>query len=74
MLGYLAGSRVGAALYNAAHTYLTPGVLLAIGLLAAQQQLVPLAFIWTAHIGIDRFLTFGLKYPTRFAGTHLQHV
>jgi hypothetical protein len=30
--------------------------------------------IWIAHIGMDRMLGFGLKYPTRFNATHLQHV
>jgi hypothetical protein len=30
--------------------------------------------IWIAHIGMDRMLGFGLKYPTRFSDTHLQHV
>lgn len=30
-----------------------------------------LALIWTAHIGLDRMLGFGLKYPTRFKDTHL---
>ena len=30
--------------------------------------------IWIAHIGMDRMLGFGLKYPTRFSDTHLQRV
>jgi hypothetical protein len=32
---------------------------------------IPLALIWFAHIGFDRLLGFGLKYPTRFKDTHL---
>src|ERR1700691_2951849 len=32
------------------------------------------ALIWTAHIGVDRLLGFGLKYPTRFQDTHLQRI
>jgi hypothetical protein len=28
--------------------------------------------IWTSHIGFDRLLGYGLKYPTRFNDTHLQ--
>ena len=74
MLGYLANSRAGAALYNFAHTLSTPGVLLAIGFLAGKTQFLPLALIWTAHIGFDRLLGYGLKYPTQFKDTHLQHV
>jgi hypothetical protein len=30
-----------------------------------------LSLIWIAHIGLDRMLGFGLKYPTRFQDKHL---
>ena len=30
--------------------------------------------IWLAHIGADRALGYGLKYPTHFKDTHLQRV
>jgi hypothetical protein len=30
-----------------------------------------IALIWAAHIGIDRALGFGLKYPDAFRSTHL---
>ena len=74
MLGYLANVRIGSTIYNFAHTYITPGILLTIAHLAVKQQLFPLALIWTAHIGFDRLLGFGLKYPTHFKDTHLQHI
>jgi hypothetical protein len=74
LLGYLANVRIGSAVYNFAHTYITPGILAAIAYLAARPQLFPIALIWTAHIGFDRLLGFGLKYPTHFKDTHLQHV
>ena len=74
MLGYLAGARIGAACYNFVHTYLTPAALIVIGLLTAKPLLLGLATIWICHIGFDRMLGFGLKYPTRFSDTHLQHV
>lgn len=74
MLGYLVNASVGSAIYNFAHTYITPGILLAISYLAAKPQLFPVALIWAAHIGFDRLLGFGLKYPTHFKDTHLQHV
>ena len=35
---------------------------------------VQLALIWLAHIGADRLLGYGLKYPTAFTDTHLQRV
>ena len=74
MVGYLGSVHIGAAIYNFAHTLLTPVVLLAIGILTGKPQLLPLVLIWTAHIGFDRLLGFGLKYPTQFKDTHLQHV
>ena len=36
--------------------------------------LVQLALIWVAHIAADRAMGFGLKYPTEFKDTHLQHL
>jgi Domain of unknown function (DUF4260) len=74
MLGYLANARAGAAVYNFVHTLFAPGILIAIAVLASKQQLLPFALIWTAHIGFDRMQGYGLKYPTRFKDTHLQHV
>lgn len=74
MLGYLVNPQIGAAVYNSVHTLFGPGVLIAIAILASKWQLLPFALIWTAHIGFDRMLGYGLKYPTRFKDTHLQHV
>ncbi len=74
MLGYLANPRIGAAIYNSAHTIVTPAILIAISVLASKPQLVPYVLIWTAHLGFDRVQGYGLKYPTRFKDTHLQHV
>lgn len=71
MLGYLKDQAVGARVYNLGHTYLTPTVVAAIGLLGGPAVLVPIALIWAAHIGFDRVLGYGLKAPTRFKHTHL---
>ncbi|HVG47704.1 MAG TPA: DUF4260 domain-containing protein [Rubellimicrobium sp.] len=71
MLGYLAGARVGAALYNAAHTYVVPLALLALGQSGAVPLGTALGLIWAAHIGMDRVLGYGLKYPWGFKATHL---
>ena len=70
-LGYLAGPAIGAACYNAAHTYLVPVALGAVGLAAGRAHLPLLALIWAAHIGLDRLLGYGLKYPDGFKHTHL---
>ena len=32
------------------------------------------ALIWLAHIGVDRLIGYGLKYPTAFKDSHLQRV
>ncbi len=71
MLGYLAGRRVGAAAYNAAHSYLIPVCLGAIAVTLSPPHLLGMALIWIAHIGFDRVLGFGLKYDSAFADTHL---
>ena len=74
MVGYAAGPRVGAVAYDAAHTTVLPIVLGLVGVLADSDVAVQLALIWLAHIGADRALADGLKYPTHFQDTHLQRV
>lgn len=74
VVGYAAGTRVGAAAYDSVHTYVLPVVLGFAGVLAENGLAMKLALIWLAHIGIDRALGYGLKYPTRFEDTHLQRV
>lgn len=74
MLGYLMGPRVGARAYNAVHTYLLPFVLGGLSLLLNVVWLPGLALVWAAHIGFDRMLGYGLKYPTAFQDTHLGRI
>ena len=74
MLGYLIGARAGAAAYNVVHTYALPLPLAVAGLLAHEPALLAVALIWVAHIGLDRALGFGLKYPSAFGDTHLGRV
>ncbi|HJP67351.1 MAG TPA: DUF4260 domain-containing protein [Sphingomicrobium sp.] len=71
---YLAGPKVGAIVYNAAHSYLAPVALMTIGLALAAPLTLSLAMIWLAHIGIDRALGYGLKYQAGFAFTHLGRI
>ena len=73
-LGYLAGARVGSITYNLAHIYLFPAALAAYGLLAPNSLALSLSLIWFAHIGMDRTVGYGLKYPTAFKDTHLSRV
>ena len=70
---YAAGPRAGAIVYNALHSYVAPVLWLAIGFLLLDSSLaIPL--IWIAHIGFDRMLGYGLKYPTAFQETHLGRI
>jgi hypothetical protein len=73
-LGYLAGARAGAAAYNALHTTVGPLALGVTGVLTGTALAVQLALVWLAHIGFDRLLGYGLKYPESFRETHLQRV
>ena len=71
MLGYLAGPRIGAAVYNFIHhrglalIYYVAGILLAIPFLSLAGVIV------FAHSSFDRVLGYGLKFPDSFAHTHL---
>ncbi|MGH2753932.1 MAG: DUF4260 domain-containing protein [Actinomycetota bacterium] len=71
---YFIEKRVGAALYNLVHTYLWAAILAGIGIGDEHPLLVSLAIIWLIHIGVDRALGYGLKYPTDFKDTHLQRL
>jgi len=71
MVGYLVNPRVGAAVYNGGHTYFAPVLLALGGFMMATPLLYSLALIWAAHIGFDRLLGYGLKYPAAFGATHL---
>ena len=74
MLGYLVDARVGALVYNLGHSYMMP----LIGLSLAYWLKSPVVFgfmlIWLSHIGLDRAVGFGLKFPTGFGDTHLGQV
>lgn len=74
MVGYTAGSRVGAAIYNVAHLY-GAGLLLAVlGVITGLPLLIALGGLWLAHIGMDRALGYGLKSPEGFHITHLGRI
>jgi hypothetical protein len=74
MAAYLAGPRVGALVYNAAHVTLGPIALAIAGFLYPAVLLIALALIWLAHIGIDRALGYGLKYDAGFRFTHIGRI
>ena len=71
---WAAGPRVGAAGYNLVHNLVLPIGLTTYGVLDNSRSATAVGLIWLAHIGIDRTLGYGLKYPTTFKDTHLQRV
>lgn len=71
MLGMLRGPQAGVRAYNIAHTYTLPAALVAIGWAFGSDWTISVAIIWVAHIGFDRAVGYGLKYPQSFHHTHL---
>ncbi len=71
MLGYLIDAKVGSVLYNVVHSYVLPVLLSMFAIATNRTALISVICIWTAHIGLDRLLGYGLKYRTAFAATHL---
>ena len=71
MVGYLAGTRFGASMYNLAHTTSLPAALIGLGWWQHQRLAVALGLVWLAHIGMDRLMGYGLKYGDDAQHTHL---
>lgn len=74
MVGYLSGTAIGSRIYNLFHTYTAPLLLTVAGIWLDRTLLIQAGMAWTAHIGIDRALQYGLKYETGFQDTHMQNV
>jgi uncharacterized protein DUF4260 len=74
MAGYLGGPRLGAWTYNLVHQWAAGLAVLAIGVWAAADWAVLLGALLIAHVGMDRALGYGLKYPTAFQMTHLGRI
>ena len=74
MLGYLGGPRTGAVAYDLAHTYVLPVLVATAGVVWNSDTALALALIWLTHIGVDRAVGYGLKYPSGPKETHLQRV
>jgi hypothetical protein len=71
MAGYMGGNRVGAAVYNAGHSYPLPALMCLAGLAGHHPLVLALGLLWLAHIGMDRLAGYGLKYDSGFQHTHL---
>jgi hypothetical protein len=71
MLGYLAGTRAGAAVYNFVHHKAVAVLVYILGHVLAQPAVQFAGLILLGHSSMDRVLGYGLKYPDSFQNTHL---
>jgi hypothetical protein len=74
MIGYLRGPRAGAVLYNFAHNQALGLLVLGLGVAAGTVSVTLIGAILVAHVGMDRLVGYGLKYPTDFKDTHLGRI
>ena len=57
--------------YNITHAKLLPALLAVMAMVLGHPVALAVAIIWFVHIGMDRFLGYGLKYTQGFKFTHL---
>jgi hypothetical protein len=74
MAGYLRGPHAGAITYNLGHNWAVAGAVVGLGLVIRQDPVTLAGVLLLAHVGIDRALGYGLKYPTAFQDTHLGRI
>lgn len=71
MLGYLLNPKIGSATYNVFHHKGVAVAAYLAGYFGTMHFLELAGIILLAHIGLDRMLGYGLKYPDAFQHTHL---
>ncbi|RBL89816.1 DUF4260 domain-containing protein [Chitinophaga flava] len=74
MLGYAAGNKVGACVYNFVHHRGVAILVYLAGRYLALDWLVFTGIILFAHTTMDRIFGYGLKYMTAFKDTHLGEI
>ena len=74
MIGYLAGPRPGAFVYNLFHNWAIGVAVVAVAWWLDSASVALLGAILLAHVGMDRAAGYGLKYPTSFGDTHLGRI
>ena len=62
---------IAACIIYLVHTYAASFILFLVAYFAHMPGLFAICTIWVAHIGFDRLLGYGLKYPTAFKDTHI---
>ena len=71
MAGYLAGTRVGAMVYNIVHHHMVSLCLYVAGFFLGIPVLQLTGVILLGHSNLDRALGYGLKHSDSFQNTHL---
>ncbi len=71
MVGYAAGPRVGAVVYNIVHHRAVAVGTYCLGVVLHQPLLLVAGSLLLFHSSVDRVLGYGLKYPDSFGDTHL---
>lgn len=71
MIGYAAGTRVGAFTYNLAHHQALAIAILLVGYFSGLTWLMLAGVVLFGHSAMDRIFGYGLKYPDHFKHTHL---
>jgi len=71
MLGYLAGTKIGAYTYNIFHHQGLAIVFALTGYLLHNDLIIFTGLLLLAHSSFDRLLGYGLKYNDNFKHTHL---
>jgi hypothetical protein len=72
MLGYLVSTRMGTITYNLGHHYAIPVAFGMYGILASAETSLMIAIIWFGHIGMDRVVGYGFKFPNDSHQTHIK--
>ena len=66
-----ANARVGMYAYNLTHSSIGAALAGFLGIFMHEALFFQISLIWFAHVGFDRALGYGLKYPLGFRVTHL---
>ena len=74
MLIYMVNKRAGEISYNLVHTTIFPLVLALYSGLSGNSLGLQIGLIWLAHIGMDRMVGYGFKYPGQFKETHFNRI
>ena len=72
LLVYVVGhARLGMWAYNITHSSVGAALVGLLGVFSQEPLWWQVSLIWFAHIGLDRALGYGLKFPLGFRVTHL---